>query len=65
MPSDCPNVIKECGKEPKSKTDQFLRHFFSGAVAGAVSRTLTAPIDRIKIFCQVSIKILLSTIYDS
>lgn len=54
MPSDCPTVINGCNKQDKTIRDKFFRHFVSGAVAGTVSRTITAPIDRIKVFCQVS-----------
>jgi hypothetical protein len=31
------------------------RHLVAGGVAGAVSRTCTAPLDRIKIFLQVKL----------
>jgi len=31
------------------------RHLVSGGIAGAVSRTATAPLDRIKVFLQVFI----------
>jgi len=31
------------------------RHLVSGGIAGAVSRTCTAPLDRIKVYLQVSI----------
>ena len=34
------------------------RHLVAGGVAGAVSRTATAPLDRIKVFLQVSIPLL-------
>lgn len=30
------------------------RHLLSGGIAGAVSRTCTAPLDRIKVYLQVS-----------
>lgn len=29
------------------------RHLLSGGIAGAVSRTCTAPLDRIKVYLQV------------
>jgi len=32
---------------------QIWKHFFAGATAGIISRTVTAPIDRLKIFSQV------------
>lgn len=30
------------------------RHLLSGGIAGAVSRTCTAPLDRIKVYLQVN-----------
>lgn len=33
-----------------------LLHFFTGAVAGAVSRTATCPLERLKILRQTSVK---------
>lgn len=32
------------------------RHLLSGGIAGAVSRTCTAPLDRIKVYLQVKKK---------
>jgi hypothetical protein len=32
-----------------------LKHFLAGGIAGFVSRTTTAPIDRLKVFIQVCI----------
>ena len=32
------------------------RHLVSGGVAGGVSRTCTAPLDRIKVYLQVSLQ---------
>jgi solute carrier family 25 phosphate transporter 23/24/25/41 len=34
------------------------RHLLAGGVAGAVSRTSTAPLDRLKVFLQVTIQII-------
>lgn len=38
------------------KTDVSIFHFVTGAVAGAVSRTATCPLERIKILRQTSVK---------
>lgn len=35
------------------ETGKWWRHLASGAIAGAVSRTCTAPLDRLKVFLQV------------
>ena len=35
-------------------TGMWWRHLVAGGVAGAVSRTCTAPLDRLKIFLQVN-----------
>lgn len=35
-------------------TGMWWRHLVAGGVAGAVSRTCTAPLDRLKVFLQVS-----------
>lgn len=35
------------------QTGKWWRHLAAGGVAGAVSRTCTAPLDRIKVFLQV------------
>ena len=39
--------------EKEMQTGMWWRHLVSGGIAGAVSRTATAPLDRIKIFLQV------------
>lgn len=36
------------------QSGMWWRHLAAGGVAGAVSRTCTAPLDRIKVFLQVS-----------
>lgn len=35
------------------QTGMWWRHLVAGGVAGAVSRTCTAPLDRLKVFLQV------------
>lgn len=52
--SDDPNVnhiIKEYIKDPNAR---FVIEFSAGALGGAVSRTVTAPIDRLKTIFQVN-----------
>nr|XP_027205164.1 calcium-binding mitochondrial carrier protein SCaMC-1-like [Dermatophagoides pteronyssinus] len=39
--------------ETEIKTGMWWRHMLAGGVAGAVSRTSTAPLDRLKVFLQV------------
>nr|XP_046918052.1 calcium-binding mitochondrial carrier protein SCaMC-3-like [Dermatophagoides farinae] len=39
--------------ETEMKTGMWWRHMLAGGVAGAVSRTSTAPLDRLKVFLQV------------
>lgn len=39
--------------QAEMKTGMWWRHLVSGGVAGAVSRTFTAPLDRLKVFLQV------------
>lgn len=35
-------------------TGMWWRHLLAGGIAGAVSRTCTAPLDRIKVYLQVN-----------
>lgn len=35
------------------QTGKWWRHLLSGGIAGAFSRTCTAPLDRLKVFLQV------------
>lgn len=39
--------------ENEIRTGMWWRHLIAGGVAGAVSRTATAPLDRLKVFLQV------------
>ena len=38
----------------EQQTGMWWRHLVAGGMAGAVSRTLTAPLDRVKIMLQVT-----------
>lgn len=40
-------------------TGMWWRHLVAGGVAGAVSRTCTAPLDRLKVYLQVIFLLLL------
>lgn len=39
--------------QKEMQTGMWWRHLAAGGVAGAVSRTCTAPLDRLKVFLQV------------
>lgn len=41
--------------QSEMQTGMWWRHLAAGGVAGAVSRTCTAPLDRLKVFLQVCI----------
>ena len=41
--------------ERELQSGMWWRHLVAGAVAGAMSRTCTAPLDRLKVFLQVRI----------
>lgn len=43
-------------KKKSPKGDVSLMHFITGAIAGAVSRSATCPLERIKILRQTSVK---------
>lgn len=46
------NVPNDFSKT-EMQTGMWWRHLAAGGVAGAVSRTCTAPLDRLKVFLQV------------
>lgn len=48
-----PNVPNDFSKT-EMQTGMWWRHLAAGGVAGAVSRTCTAPLDRLKVFLQVN-----------
>ena len=41
--------------EKERKTGMWWRHLVAGGMAGVVSRTMTAPLDRLKVMMQVSV----------
>jgi solute carrier family 25 phosphate transporter 23/24/25/41 len=46
-------VVPDDFSAQEMKAGVWMRHLIAGGVAGAVSRTSTAPLDRIKVFLQV------------
>lgn len=42
--------------EKERKTGMWWRHLVAGGMAGVVSRTMTAPLDRLKVMMQVSVQ---------
>ena len=41
--------------QSEMQSGMWWRHLAAGGIAGAVSRSCTAPLDRIKVFLQVSV----------
>ena len=49
-----PAYVPDDYTEAELKTGVWWRHLVAGAIAGAVSRTCTAPLDRLKLMLMVS-----------
>lgn len=47
------SIVPDDFTEKELITGMWWRHLMAGAFAGSVSRTCTAPLDRIKVFLQV------------
>lgn len=47
------SIVPDDFTEKELVTGMWWRHLMAGAVAGSVSRTCTAPLDRVKVFLQV------------
>lgn len=51
--SPSPGSSSSPSKSPNSREDQVVRKLIAGGGAGAISRTLTAPLERVKVVLQV------------
>ncbi|XP_064179665.1 mitochondrial adenyl nucleotide antiporter SLC25A23-like isoform X3 [Anguilla rostrata] len=51
-------IVPDDFTEEEKKSGAVWRHLMAGAMAGSVSRTGTAPLDRIKVFLQCSVDVL-------
>lgn len=49
-----PSTVPDDFTEIELRSGDWWRHLMAGAAAGAVSRSCTAPLDRLKLFLMVS-----------